>query len=269
MALAVPRRVTSTDGVSLAVYESGPADAPTIVLVHGFGADKEGWLGLVAHLRGLPIVALDLPCFGAASAIDPALATAEHQAKALKGVLDALSISKAVVVGSSMGGAISLRFASDFPDVVEGLVLLGSVGPAADKSDLGHALDVGENPLIPRTHEEYVKMLDFVAEKKIFAPKVIVSHLASDQIARRDRLQAMFEAWIAQPEETMDAVLRRVKAPTVVMHGDHDRVIDLSSGRAIAERVPNAKLMVLEGIGHVPQFEATKRVAAVIADLAR
>jgi pimeloyl-ACP methyl ester carboxylesterase len=168
-----------------------------------------------------------------------------------------------------MGGAISLRFASDFPEATQALVLLGSVGPTVDKSALGHALDAGENPLIPRSREEFVKMLDFVAEKKIFVPRVVAAHLASDQIARRERLQAMFEAWIAQPEDALDAVLRNVKAPTVVMHGDRDRVIDLSSGRAIAERVPNARLIVLEGIGHVPHFEATRRVAKVIEDLAR
>ncbi|HEX7667668.1 MAG TPA: alpha/beta fold hydrolase, partial [Polyangiaceae bacterium] len=126
-ALGLRKKTVSLGGTLVPVFVRKGSGVP-IVLVHGFGADKEGWLGLVAHLRGLPIVALDLPGFGAASAIDPALATAEHQAKALKGVLDALSISKAVVVGSSMGGAISLRFASDFPDVVEGLVLLGSVG---------------------------------------------------------------------------------------------------------------------------------------------
>jgi pimeloyl-ACP methyl ester carboxylesterase len=276
-ALGLRKKTITVDGIDIPILlrdvtngtraSEGRAGIP-IVFIHGFGADKEGWLALIGKLRGRAVVALDLPGFGAASPIDPAHATAEHQARAVKGVLDALHISKAILVGSSMGGGISLRFASDFPEATHALVLLGSVGPLVDKSPLNHALDRGENRLIPRSREDFVNMLDFVAEKKIFAPGFIVSYLASDQVARRDRLQAMFDAWIAQPEDLLDHVLKNVKAPTIVMHGDHDRVIDISSGRAIAERVPNAKLIVLEGIGHVPQFEATGRVARTIKELA-
>jgi pimeloyl-ACP methyl ester carboxylesterase len=265
-ALGLKKRILTVDGIDIPILKRDGAGIP-IVFIHGFGADKEGWLALIGKLRGRAVVALDLPGFGAASPIDPAHATAEHQARAVKGVLDALHISKAVLVGSSMGGGISLRFASDFPDATHAVILLGSVGPIVDKSPLNHALDRGENPLIPRSRDEYVKMLDFVTEKKIFAPGVIVSYLASDQIARRDRLQAMFDAWVAQPVDAIEQVLRNVKAPTIVMHGDHDRAIDISSGRAIAERVPNAKLIVLEGVGHVPQFEAVNRVAKAIAEL--
>jgi abhydrolase domain-containing protein 6 len=264
--LGLRKKTVTVDGIDIPIFMREGAGTP-LVFIHGFGADKEGWLALIGKLRGRAVVALDLPGYGAASAIDPAHATAEHQARAVKGVLDALHISKAILVGSSMGGGISLRFASDFPEVTHAVVLLGSVGPVVDKSPLNHALDAGENPLIPRSREDFVNMLDFVTEKKIFAPGFIVSYLASDQIARHDRLQAMFDAWIAQPEDLLDQVLANVKAPTLVMHGDHDRAIDISSARAIAERVPNATLIVLPGVGHVPQFEATNRVAKAIGDL--
>jgi abhydrolase domain-containing protein 6 len=266
-ALGLRKRTVVVDGISIPIFAREGKGTP-LVFIHGFGADKEGWLALIGKLRGRAIVALDLPGFGAASPIDPSHATAEHQARAVKGVLDALHISEAILIGSSMGGGISLRFASDFPGVTRAVVLLGSVGPLVDKSPLNHLLDAGQNPLIPSSRDEYVKMLDFVTEKKIYAPGVIVSYLADEQASRKDRLVAMFDAWVAQPANLLDDALTKVKAPTLVIHGECDRAIDISSARAIAERVPNAKLIVLPGIGHVPQFEATNRVAAAIKELA-
>ncbi|MEO7113565.1 MAG: alpha/beta hydrolase, partial [Polyangiaceae bacterium] len=219
-------------------------------------------------LRGRPIVALDLPGFGGASAIDPARATAPHQARAVKGVLDALGIPHAILIGSSMGGGISMRFASDFPEATRGVVLLGSVGPVVDKSPLNHMLDEGRNPLIPSSRDEFLAMLDFVTEKKIWVPGAVASYLAHKQIARHDVLTKMFEAWIGQDASDVDQVLSKITAPTLVIHGARDRAIDISTGRFMAERISNAKLIELAGVGHVPQLEATARVARAIKELA-
>lgn len=262
--LGLRARIVTVEGVDIPVWTRDGRGDP-LVLVHGFGADKEGWLGLIGKLRGRPIIALDLPGFGASSAIDPARATAVLQARAIKGVLDALEKMNVVLVGSSMGGGIALRFASDFPDVTAGVVLLGSVGPLVEKSQLQHALDQGKNPLIPSSRAEFMVMLDFVTAKKIWVPAPIAAYLASKQIARRQALDALFATWIAQDASDLDGVLAKITAPTLVIHGELDRVIDVTTARAIAARVPNATLMVLPGIGHVPQLEAPDRVARAIA----
>lgn len=265
-ALGLKKSTVTVDGISIPILSRAGKGDP-LVFIHGFGADKEGWLEIIGKLRGYPVVALDLPGFGDASEIDPARATAEHQARAVKGVLDELKISKAILVGSSMGGGISLRFASDFPEVTSAVVLLGSVGPQVDKSPLNHMLDEGRNPLIPSSRDEFMKMLDFVAEKKVFVPRPIASYLAEKQIARRDRLTAMFDSWLSQGPDILDHALTKITAPTLVIHGQHDRVIDISSARATAERVANAKLVIFDDVGHVPQLEAPGRVAKAIKEL--
>jgi abhydrolase domain-containing protein 6 len=265
-ALGLQKRTIVVGGITIPVLTREGRGEP-LVFIHGFGADKEGWLSLIGKLRGRPIVALDLPGFGAASAIDPARATAPHQARAVKGVLDALGIPHAILIGSSMGGGISMRFASDFPEATRGVVLLGSVGPVVDKSPLNHMLDEGRNPLIPSSREDFLAMLDFVTEKKVWVPGVVASYLAAKQIARRDALTKMFEAWIGQDASEVDRVLATIEAPTLVIHGERDRAIDISTGRFMAERISNAKLIELAGVGHVPQLEATARVARAIKEL--
>ena len=211
--LRLREQIITVDDVAIPVWTRAGRGTP-LVFIHGFGADKDGWLSLIGKLRGRAIVALDLPGFGDASSIDPSRATAPYQARAVKGVLDALGITNVILVGSSMGGGISLRFASDFPEVTRGVVLLGSVGPAVDKSELGHLLDKGENPLIPSSREDFLGMLDFVAEKKLFVPRAIASYLAQKQVARRPALTAMFASWIAQPPSALEDVLPSIKAPT-------------------------------------------------------
>lgn len=251
-------------GVRIPLWIRDGNGAP-LVLVHGFGANKEGWLTLIAKLRGRSIIALDLPGFGAASRIGPEHATAVHQARAVKGVLDQLCVRRATLIGSSMGGGIALRFAHDFPEHTHAVVLLGSVGPTADKSHLQEALDRGENPLIPGTLAEFMAMITFVTHKKPWIPRSIAAYLAADQSARKVHLSEMFAGWLAQDEREMSAALADVKAPTLVIHGEKDRVIDLSTARALAHHLKNSTLLVLPGVGHVPQLEAPGEVARAIA----
>lgn len=239
-----------------------------LVFIHGFGADKEGWIGLIARVGRRPVVALDLPGFGAATRIDGARSNAGDQARAVKHALDGLGTRRATLVGASMGGAITLRFAADFPESTRAIVLLGSVGPIVDKSPFVLGLDEGRNPLIPASHDEFLAMLDFVTVRRPWLPSSIGAFLAAEQVKRKPELTELFEGWVAQDGGALDAALERVKAPTLVIHGERDRVIDVSSARAIAERVRTSKLLVLPDVGHVPQLEVPDRVARAITDFA-
>ena len=239
-----------------------------LVFIHGFGADKEGWIGLIARVGRRPVVALDLPGFGAATRIPGARSNAGDQARAVKDALDALGTKRATLVGASMGGAVTLRFAADFPEATRAIVLLGSVGPVVDKSPFVLGLDEGKNPLIPSSHDEFFAMLDFVTVRRPWLPSSIGAFLAAEQVKRKPELVELFDGWVAQDGGALDAALERVKAPTLVIHGERDRVIDVSSARAIAERIPTSKLLVLPDVGHVPQLEVPQRVARAITDFA-
>jgi pimeloyl-ACP methyl ester carboxylesterase len=105
----------------------------------------------------------------------------------------------------------------------------------------------------------------FVAEKSPPLPRAVGAYLGSDRFARRDAQTELFEGWILPAEgDGVPEDLEAIKAPALVIHGTKDRLIHPSTGRALAERLPNARLEMLEGVGHVPMIEAPKVTAQLI-----
>lgn len=242
-----------------------------LVFLHGFGADKESWLTLLARLpASQPVVALDLPGFGGASPIAAEEGSARRQAAVVLGVLRQLGIDRAHIVGSSMGGGIALRLAADAPERVASLSLLGSVGPWVDKSELALALERGDNPLVSRTVAEFDRMMAMVMVKPLYVPSTIRAHLASVRAARAEAWDALFAGFLeAPPEESFLERLGDVRAPALVIHGARDRVIHPSTGRALAEQLLDARHLSLPEVGHVPHMEATRLVADAILEHVR
>ncbi|HTM22874.1 MAG TPA: alpha/beta fold hydrolase [Kofleriaceae bacterium] len=256
------------DGVRLPWIECG--QGPPLLLVHGFGGDKESWLPLVRFLpRHRRVIAVDLPGHGAASPIAPAQASAAAQARVLAGLAARLGIDRTDVVGSSMGGGISLRLAADHPALVRALVLIGSAGPEVARSEVGAALDRGDNPLVPRAGGDPGQFMKTVMEKPLRLPRALQRYAMAERAARADSLAAIFGGWrnpAAGEEIPTGARLAAVRAPALILHGARDRVIHPATAEALATGLPHAQLVVLDGIGHVPQLEAPRRVARLIEE---
>jgi pimeloyl-ACP methyl ester carboxylesterase len=215
------------------------------------------------------VLVIDLPGHGAATAIAPARASAAAQARVLAAVLDRLGLDRVDLVGNSMGGGIGLRLAADQPARVRSLVLIGSVGPEVAKSETGEALDRGDNPLVPRTGAEAGRFMKLVMERPPKLPRALQRYAVAERAAGAERLAALFAGWHSPPageEIPAGDRLAAVRAPALVIHGARDRVIHPATAEALADRLPHAQLAVLDGIGHVPQLEAPRRVARLIEE---
>jgi triacylglycerol lipase len=237
-----------------------------IVLVHGFAGDKEGWLLLARYLRHRSMVLIpDLPGFGDAGVIPPEHASAKHQAAALAGLFDHLGLGRVHLVGSSMGGGIVQRFAQDYPARASSMTLVGSVGPYIEKSEVGKALDRGENPLVVDDVESHDDLIALITEKKPMSTRAIRRYLAGRRVARREVESALFRGFSEAPEgEGIPRNLEAIRTPALVVHGACDRVIHPATGRALAQRLPDARLHMMQGVGHVPQLEAPAALARAI-----
>ena len=260
-------RTVEVGGLTLPVLRREGPGVP-LVLLHGFGADKEGWLLLAARLgRKRPLIIPDLPGFGAAPAIAPGQATARRQAAVVAGLLDQLRVPRAHLAGSSMGGGISLRLAADAPARVASLTLIGSVGPVVDKSELQLALDRGENPLVIQSSADFDAFMRLVLERRPPSTRAILRHLAHERAGRSAALTTLFGGWTSgdgPPDE-----LEAIRAPALVVHGDCDRVVHVSTARALASRLPRARLELLRGVGHAPATETPRRVASLLQEFLR
>lgn len=256
----------------------GPSEGPTFVLVHGLGGSHLNWFSVAPGLaRRGRVLAIDLAGFGRTA---PAgrRATLGANRRLLNRFIHATGASPAIIVGNSMGGAISAMQASAEPETAAGLVL---VDPA-----LPRARSVAPDPLIaamfaaylvPGVGEQVVrrraKMLgperlvretmrvccvdaDRVDPAAIAAHVALATERQSYEWAHRAFLTAARSLLrrLARRERFL-AMLHQISCPTLIVHGEKDRLVPVAAARAIAQMRPDWTLQVLDDIGHVPQLE--------------
>lgn len=257
--------VVGTDELSTLV-RAGDPEVPAAVMIHGFGGDKETWLMLAPLLRRRRgLVAIDLPGHGRSSDLaDPA--TPLRHATAVLGVLDQLAIRRAVLIGNSLGGGIALRIAHDHPDRVAALVLIASTTPWSHETDEAKSWAESDNPLIPGgSDEQMTAFMNRVTEKPPAVPQAVIRYVTARRAAAGPRLRRLFSDFIgARGAEAIPSDLTAIRTPTLLIHGDRDRVIEVESSHRLARALPASALHVLPGVGHVPQLESPARTARMI-----
>ena len=283
----------TVNGVDLAYDVRGPAEAPAVLLIAGLGAQLINWRdGFVDVLieRGFRVIRFDnrdigkstyfddapVPDIGAARGGDTSKAsyTMGDMAADAAGLLGALGIDKAHVVGSSMGGMIAQRVAIDHPDKV--LSLTSIMSTTGDRS-VGEATPEATAALMTPVPLDREQALD-----KLTADSRIIGSpgFPFDEAATRARhAQAVdralnpagtarqFAAIIASPDRTDE--LRKLDVPTLVVHGSADPLVGVSGGKATAAAIPGARLLVIEGMGHDLPEGTWAEIADAIADLAK
>ena len=248
---------------------SNSENQDAMVLVHGFGANNANWLRLSQHLHeDFYIVAPDLPGHGD-SVQDPELSyRIPEQARRLDAIMEKLDIEKVHLVGNSMGGAIAAVFAAENPEKVLSLALLDTAGIHKHPSKLDRLRDQGKNPLIVKNQEDFDRLLDFVMEERPFVPWPISSVMAREAVANRGINEKIFNDIIKDTGSDFAATLSEIEAPSLVLWGREDRVINVRNASLVAEALPNSRLEILEGIGHVPMIEAPEGTAKLIREVA-
>lgn len=260
------RKVQNIDGQPWPYLEGGPADGVPVVLIHGFGADKDNWSLYARELTdGFRVIAPDLPGFGENSRQTGADYGSATQAKRLMAFLDALGIETCHLGGNSMGGLIALRCALDFPERIRTLTLINSAGVVgANDSVLQRAIEAGKNLLAPESADDVTRLMALVVHKPPRIPRRFREVMYNEFAEHRELLDAVF--WQVADEAVghpLNDRLPEVSAPTLVVWGRHDQLIDVSSVDVLVEKIPDVEKVIFEDVGHAPMIENPKRTAAV------
>ncbi|MGE8499471.1 MAG: alpha/beta fold hydrolase [Pseudomonas sp.] len=249
--------------LSIHYYEGGPTTAETLLLVHGFGADKDNWLRFARHFTTrYRVIAVDLPGFGNSDR-PRASYDVGTQVERLATFTQALGIQRLHLVGNSMGGHISALYAARYPQQILSLGLFAPSGiHAPHKSELFTRLENGEpNPLVVRTPEDFEALLDFVFVEPPALPASVRHYLAERAAGNADHYQAVFEQLVSR-YIPLEPELPKIKAPTLLLWGKQDRVLDASSIEVMQPLLQRASVVVMEHCGHAPMIERPKETAA-------
>jgi pimeloyl-ACP methyl ester carboxylesterase len=226
-----------------------------LLLIHGAGGSRLIWN---APIRRLPnAVAFDLPGHG--SSPGPGRDRIADYAADVLALMDTLAIERAVLLGYSMGGAIALECGLLAPERAAGLVVLsGSANIPALPLMTGALLDEGArivqlmvDHFTTPTDSEAVRRAAFDGVASVPLP-VLLGDLAA------------CEAFDREAEVRAARTTGALAMPVLVIHGTADRMIPFSHAEMLAEHLPAARLVALEGVGHLPMSAAPDAVADAV-----
>ncbi|AOE86282.1 alpha/beta fold hydrolase [Pseudomonas sp. TCU-HL1] len=255
-------RQVALGDLSIHYYEGGPAKGETIVMVHGFAANKDNWLRFARHFtQRYHVIALDLPGFGdsdrPAGSYDVGT-----QAERLESFIKTLELGKVHLVGNSMGGHIAGIFAARYPQQVRSLALIDNGGiTAPNKSELFRLIESGQpNPLVVRSAEDFQRMLEFVFVEPPPLPHSVKAYLAEQSIANEAHYDEVFRQ-LRERYIPLEPELPRIEAPTLLLWGDRDRVLDVSSIEVMKPLLKKPSVVIMQNCGHAPMLERPEETA--------
>lgn len=254
------RRAVRVAGHDIVYFERGKGEP--VLLVHGFGANKDGWLSYARGLRGYRTIIPDLPGFGD-STFDPAERYGyAEQVTRLKAFVDALGLDMVHIAGNSMGGGIAGLFAATHPEHVRSLLLMDTAAVGMPTpSEFAKRVESGENPLIVRSVSDVDVLFDYCFHRALPVPKVAKHIFASEGMSRIDENETIF-GHIVEDEAALERELGKIEAPTLVMWGKQDRVLDVSVVDVLRRHLATCRTVVYDGCGHLPYMEVAARAAA-------
>jgi pimeloyl-ACP methyl ester carboxylesterase len=269
-------RFVQAGDVELFIQEMGPQDGETILFIHGTAAWSKLWRETMAPLAeaGYRCIAIDIPPFGFSERpATPSYGNAD-QAKRIIALMDELGIQRAILFGHSFGGGATMETALMIPDRIDALILLDVGGLNLNlkpTSETNKPTPIGlflgapavRNPVLAAT-----------ATNPLFTRKLISAMLLNPADATDEKIKILQEPLVLQdatntlgdwlnevlgPQEislTSDPANYQVlDMPALIIWGDNDTIIPLQEGEYLKSILPNAELVVMQGVNHIPHLE--------------
>lgn len=244
------------------VYLEG-GNGETILLIHGYGGDKDNWTRFAKYLTPkYHVIALDLPGFGQSSRIPESSYDIESQVIRLNRFTEVIGLKEFHLAGNSMGGQIAGTYGAKYPRRVASVALLapgGIISP--QKSEFSRLLEKGINPLLVSGPEDYDRLLNFVFVKPPVIPGPIKKDFAEKAALHRPFNEKVMRDLINKPL-SLEPFLGDIKAPVLIVWGDRDRVLDVSGAGAAEKKVNNVRKVIMTECGHLPMAERPEETAS-------
>jgi len=271
----VPSEFISVDGMDVHYRDEGEAmDSIPIVLVHGTGSSlhtfNDWTTQLIVDHR---VVRMDLPAYGLTGPFPHKNYSIDNYVIFLKEFLMALGINKCVLAGNSLGGGIAWNFTTEYPNMVEALILIDASGYPFEPKSVPIAFKLAQTPVIKN-------IFTFITPR--FVVKASVENVYADKSKVRNELvdryfeltlregnrRAFVDRFMNTQDTSSYQKINLIKQKTLVLWGEHDQLIPLKIALQFNKDLRNSTLVILKDVGHIPMeerpFQSLKPVIAFL-----
>jgi pimeloyl-ACP methyl ester carboxylesterase len=267
-------RFAVVDGCGVHYQDAGLPHARPLLLIHGFASSTLMWSKVFLKLAeaGFRVIAPDLIGYGYSDKPRNGEYTIEMQARMILGLMDQLDIDRAVMVGSSYGGAVAATCALDYPERLEKLVLVGTVNNNEPLKyslmrlfgsplvgDVVAPLLIGSRRLLRRRMKRAYDRHAWVLDEK----RVEARHQPLKTKATHRAIIRTVRHWNAE-RVSLDAHL--IKHPTLLLWGETDQDVPVDDGRRLQEQIEGSRLIIFPDCGHLPHEEYPDEFTELITD---
>lgn len=273
------RYLKTGDRIELHFTDSGPRDAPAVILVHGYSASLHTWDDWARQLRkDYRVIRLDLPGHGLSRCLDNDEIGIEQFVASVDRLAGSLEVDRFTLVGNSMGGHTAWAYALQHPEKLDGLVLVDAAG-WLDEPGEGEGQPFIFKLLRNGLARSVIRDLDMSAlirsglEDSFADPEFVTDEMVERYSAlsrapcHRDALLTLMSGATLRVLASKER-LAAITTPTLIMHGDTDNLIPVAHAHKFADAIPGAELIIYPQTGHIPQEEvATQSVRDLLGFL--
>jgi pimeloyl-ACP methyl ester carboxylesterase len=266
-----PSQFIAVDGMQVHLRDEGPRGDPSpIVLLHGTSASLHTWEGWAQALRGQRrVIRFDLPGFGLTGPHPRgAYGIEQDYPTFVLAMLDQLKVQRFVLVGNSLGGHIAWQTALLAPQRVDKLILVDASGFPLESTSVPLGFRIARIPaLAPLMRNILPRAVVQSSLRNVYGvPDRVTPELVDlyYDMARREGNRAALNARMQRGYLSDTSRLAEIKAPTLILWGEQDRLIPPSHGERFERAIAGSKRVVFAQLGHVPHEEGAAQTVAVV-----
>lgn len=257
--LRSPADLIDIGGARVHVRDTGPRDAPAVVMLHGTGSSLHTFEPWARLLDGeYRVIRFDLPGSGLSGPDPTGIYTDARSMEILAGILDRLGVDRAALVGNSIGGRLAWNFAAAHPERVDKLVLISPDGFASPGFEYGRAPEISA----------VLSLMRYVLPKALLRPNIVAAYGNPDALTEEtlERYHALLlapgnrDALIERLRQTIlvdpEPILRQIQVPVLLVWGEKDGMIPVGNAADYRRALPDSRLVTFANLGHVPHEEA-------------
>jgi abhydrolase domain-containing protein 6 len=252
------KKEVQVDDHKIVYLEGGKGE--TVVLLHGFGGNKDMWVRCAKYLKGYHLVIPDVPGFGESSQVHTDNYSVESEVGRINRFVEVLKLDKFHMAGNSLGGALTATYGAKHPEKVLTLALLDTAGaPSQKKSEFYMQLEKGNNLLLASNTEDYEKLTALGAVKRPTLPASFWKIIAADWIAHAEFNKKIYNDM--RHQFSLVPILPLIQAPVLIIWGDQDKIMDVGGVAFLEKNLKKYRTVIMKDTGHMPMFEKPEETA--------